>query len=425
MIAQTNHTVLASSPITIFLLLVSCIYANAQVRDMYGNSVSSDLCNQLQFDSDKEVTRLVTKILGIYNLDNAYIVGPCSRVSNCVATKDDKGRPYILYNPDFLKKLKVFSFTGSDLPTESEDWGVLLVLSHEIGHHLNNHVTNPHPDLTSRDMELKADETAGYLLYLLNAPDLQTAQKGLRVPQVSEEGSYTHPPRSQRLDAVKKGWDKASERFPRSGPKSTNNDVENKSQCGAYVAPGEWKAFMCHNLGAANPKADPFTPSWEINGGYWQWGVKKMAASGPFGPGASLTNEGEISGWNTNTAANGSWRDDVKTANDPCPPGYRVPTKVQWDHVLRNNPISSTGTWENRPTNYTSGIKVGDKLFLPAAGVRLYGDGALGYRGNSGYYWSSAEDDDYYAWNLNFGSSVAYTNLNDRTLGLSVRCVAE
>ena len=159
----------------------------------------------------------------------AYIVGPCSRVSNCVATKDDKGRPYILYNPDFLKKIKVFSFTGSDLPTESEDWSVLLVLAHEIGHHLNNHVTNPHPDLTSRDMELKADETAGYLLYLLNAPDLQTAQKGLRVPQVSEAGSYTHPPRSQRLEAVKKGWDKAAERFPRSGPKPTNNDVDNKS----------------------------------------------------------------------------------------------------------------------------------------------------------------------------------------------------
>ena len=176
---QIKNSACSRIAVVLSLALSGTLTSSAQVRDIYGNAVSSDLCNQLQFNSDKEVERLVTRILEVYNLDNAYIVGACSRVDNCVATKDDKGKPYILYNPDFLKKIKVFSFTGSDMPTETEDWGVLLVLAHEIGHHLNNHVTNPHPDLTSRDMELKADETAGYLLYLMNAPDLQTADKGL------------------------------------------------------------------------------------------------------------------------------------------------------------------------------------------------------------------------------------------------------
>ena len=39
--------------------------------------------------------------------------------------------------------------------------------------------------------------------------------------------------------------------------------------CGAYVAPGEWKIFKCHNLGA-DESADPFTPSWKLNGDYYQ-----------------------------------------------------------------------------------------------------------------------------------------------------------
>ena len=188
---------------------------HAQDRDIYGNKVSSELCDQMEFDTDKEVQRLVTKLLEAYNLPNRYIIGPCSRVSNCVATRDERGRPYILYNPAFLDKIKVFSFTETDLPTAAEDWAVLLVLAHEIGHHLNNHIINPHPDLTKRDMELEADETAGYLLYLLNAPDLKTAQKGLQVPQISEAGSYTHPPRSERLAAFRNGWEKAAKKFPR------------------------------------------------------------------------------------------------------------------------------------------------------------------------------------------------------------------
>ncbi|MCE2821587.1 MAG: hypothetical protein LW693_04075, partial [Saprospiraceae bacterium] len=67
----------------------------------------------------------------------------------------------------------------------------------------------------------------------------------------------------------------------------SQNTIVAKNKCGAYIAPGEWKEFMCYNLGAANPKADPFIPSWEINGGYWQWGQLQMASTGPSGPGSS------------------------------------------------------------------------------------------------------------------------------------------
>lgn len=192
--------------------------------------------------------------------------------------------------------------------------------------------------------------------------------------------------------------------------------------CGAYISPGVWKKFQCYNLGAANTNAYPFTPSWEIMGGYWQWGRKNTADPGPT---AGDPNAGSIGGWNTTIAANGSWSDGTKTANDPCPAGYRVPTKAQWDAVLSNNALTNVGTWTESSTNYSTGKMIGNKLFLPAAGGRSSGDGALGYRGYFGLYWSSTEYDFGNAWNLGFDSSGAGTSYYYRTFGKSVRCVAE
>jgi hypothetical protein len=42
--------------------------------------------------------------------------------------------------------------------------------------------------------------------------------------------------------------------------------------CWAKVSATDTLYFMCHNLGSANTSANSLTPSWEINGGYWQWG---------------------------------------------------------------------------------------------------------------------------------------------------------
>jgi uncharacterized protein (TIGR02145 family) len=194
--------------------------------------------------------------------------------------------------------------------------------------------------------------------------------------------------------------------------------------CCAKVSATEYKNFMCYNLGAANTSADPFTPTWEINGGYWQWGRSAEAAAGPT---ATDPKDGAVSGWNTTGAANGDWADGTKTGNDPCPPGFRVPTIDQWDGVIANNTKTSVGTFNVSATNYGAGKKFGDQLMLPAAGFRLSSNGSVFNRGFNGFYWSSSstENDSGNAWRLSFNSSFDGTNNSLRINGYSVRCVAE
>jgi uncharacterized protein (TIGR02145 family) len=221
------------------------------------------------------------------------------------------------------------------------------------------------------------------------------------------------------------------------------------SSCGAYIAPGVWKEFDCYNLAAVGKTTndDPFTPSWRLIGGYWQWGRKgpdpsqwydnnsEHFAHGPDGPDANEANSAEISGWSSNSADNGAWRDSNgnKTDNDPCPTGFRLPTIDEWDAVRNdtvNNPQRSEGSWSTTSddhTNYGNARFFGEKLMLPAAGRRNSSTGALLERGSYGIYWSSSEYDNYSAWNLYFNSGNAYTGYNTgyRTTGLSVRCVAD
>lgn len=193
--------------------------------------------------------------------------------------------------------------------------------------------------------------------------------------------------------------------------------------CGAFVGASDYKVFACYNLGATDTTLDPNLPEQAIIGNYYQWGSANVCAN-------ASTSSALISGWNTAAAANGEWVDGSKTVNDPCPTGFRVPTKTQWDGVLANNTVSRTGvSWTNSASNFTTAIHFGPNvntktLTLPAAGSRGNTNGALGGRGSNGYYWSSTENSTS-AWALNFASSSASSNSNGRANGFSVRCISD
>ncbi|SIQ26452.1 major paralogous domain-containing protein, partial [Chryseobacterium sp. RU37D] len=212
------------------------------------------------------------------------------------------------------------------------------------------------------------------------------------------------------------------------GQSCTFNVNVGAAKCGAYIAPGQWKDFMCHNLGA-DVSADPFTPSASIQGAKYQWGATTGQTGRYYSQANDQANAGSITGWNAGSIfglPDNTWQDGVKTVNDPCPAGYRVPTSAQWQSVMNNNAATRVGTWINSATNYSTAIKFGASLLLPAAGNRELDFGTLVDHGNFGYYWSSTQQSSISNANgLTFNNNIAGVYLSSRNYGFSVRCISE
>jgi len=213
---------------TCYLFFVGSLFT-ASAQNTKGTTFSGAIekdptvcAESANFLNEEEVENLITEMLNKIGVQNRYIIMNCAQVSNCQATIY-KGKPYILYNPLFLGQVKKLQFsTASINPTlkvSTKDWEALTILAHELGHHINNHLLNPLPDATQRSMELEADETAGFIIYLMKGSVAQAQSAFL---SISEKGSYTHPPRDLRLLAVEKGWNKAKTLYPPSG----NNDAD-------------------------------------------------------------------------------------------------------------------------------------------------------------------------------------------------------
>ncbi|MDR0872747.1 MAG: hypothetical protein LBN27_04670 [Prevotellaceae bacterium] len=201
--------------------------------------------------------------------------------------------------------------------------------------------------------------------------------------------------------------------------------IQDCSCCGAYTAPGVWKVFMCHNLGA-DYSADPFTPAEALHGAKYKWGTGVVALTHA----EDAATPGTITGWATKggtpPTTTADW--DMTTKN-PCPAGYRVPTQAEWAGVVstsNNTWTRTTGSWTSSSTNWTAGVQIGDGLFLPAAGYRNFSDGTLLNRGDNGYYWSSTVVSSASAYYMSFGSSGQNaTGSSSKSHGFSLRCLAE
>ena len=103
----------------------------------------------------------------------------------------------ILYNPKYITTLNNIS---------KNKWTVVALLAHEVGHHLNGHTIRKGG--SSPELELEADEFAGFILHKLGATLEQSQLVMYYIAKVKE--SKTHPPRKSRLLAIENGWNKSS-----------------------------------------------------------------------------------------------------------------------------------------------------------------------------------------------------------------------
>jgi len=159
---------------------------------------------------------------------------------------------------------------------------------------------------------------------------------------------------------------------------------------------------------AANP---------EDAGMFYQWNCKIGWSSTD-----SMVNSNGGTTWDSSILSGTTW----EPANDPSPPGYRVPTKKEIESLLNTTYVTNVWTTENGVSGrqFTDN-STGESIFLPAAGSRNYSDGTLSNVGTNGYYWSSPQNNASNAYGLYFSSSLVLLLNYYRSLGFSVRPVAE
>ena len=105
------------------------------------------------------------------------------------------------------------------------------------------------------------------------------------------------------------------------------------------------------------------------------------------------------------------WQDLVG-GNNPCPQGFRLPTKAEFE--------TERLSWSSNDADgaFASPLK------LVVAGTYSYLDGTLNSVGTHGQYWTSTITG-FQAYYLQFRSDHAYEYDNFRASGLSVRCIKE
>ncbi|MFZ4861381.1 hypothetical protein ACL9RF_04290 [Sphingobacterium sp. Mn56C] len=193
--------------------------------------------------------------------------------------------------------------------------------------------------------------------------------------------------------------------------------------------------WALHNVGVAinqDPNQSPITS--QLHGNYYQFG-RLSAVAGP----TSIT---ENSNWNATEAPYTAWNTGtelapVKTATDPCPAGFRVPTRMQMAQLVANVTPTNRGSFAESNTHYNAAKVLTSKrnkniwLVLPAQGLMNTNTAnapiGIDNRGNTvNYYTSSASSAG--VWRL-IGSETTFglTLLTDGDLlqGRTLRCIAE
>ena len=129
-----------------------------------------------------------------------------------------------------------------------------------------------------------------------------------------------------------------------------------------------------------------------------------------------------------------SGRTEGKSIFDPCPAGWKIPTKNVWDNFKGDSGLNAVANSWNGTTKgwdlYLGENGKSETAFYPAAGWRDLSTGKINYT-NYTEYWSSdpSASSIHTAHNLYMQSTINYVNgipsTNYRSYGMAIRCIQE
>lgn len=172
----------------------------------------------MPYSHEEHMHELVVDILEHTGLSANFIDRPAP-VPNALAYMDSSGKRLILYNPQFMDQVAEFG---------NGDWPHLMVLLHEIGHHLQGHLFEAGSVFKHR--ELEADRFSGFMAFRMGGTKEQATSVASKFAQ--EWDTPTHPPRSERIAAIIAGWEQgkrvAAHEFELNELREERNPAERK-----------------------------------------------------------------------------------------------------------------------------------------------------------------------------------------------------
>jgi uncharacterized protein (TIGR02145 family) len=185
--------------------------------------------------------------------------------------------------------------------------------------------------------------------------------------------------------------------------------------------PTTGKTWMDRNLGASQVATSSTDAA--AYGDLYQWGRASDGHENRNSGISSLLSSSDAPGHDlfiTSAVNPADWRNPqndnlwqgLNGINNPCPYGFRLPTKAEWDTELQS--------WSS--SNATGAFM--SPLKLPMAGYRAPTTGIMDFLGTYGYYWSSSIASTN-SWCLYFYSTTAQTLNFVRGHGFSVRCIKD
>ena len=115
-----------------------------------------------------------------------------------------------------------------------------------------------------------------------------------------------------------------------------------------------------------------------------------------------------------------------------CPTGWHVPSDAEWTVLtvyLGGGSVAGSKMKEVGNTGWFTGNSdaTNTSLFTAVPGGYRYNNGNYNSIGSFGNWWSSTDEDTGYAWyrNLDYGGGNAFRNSNNKSFGLSVRCLRD